>query len=92
MFSEGYYLHDLLEGKYADSLFFSCIVSSRYHTCLWAALLGIPFISVGTDPKCVSLSTIFGQEHHVEISSDLVQTIDHVIHHSDHYISKFLDT
>lgn len=75
---KGEYLSDLLNGEYDFSIQYSCVVSSRFHTCVWAALAGVPFISIGYDPKCISFSTQLGQEHRYEWSSDLTDVIGNV--------------
>ncbi|RAP37294.1 hypothetical protein DID80_04055 [Candidatus Marinamargulisbacteria bacterium SCGC AAA071-K20] len=83
---KGEYLEDLLEGRYDDNVVYSCIISSRYHTCLWAAAAGVPFISIGLDPKCVSLSILFGQEHRFSITEEIIDDIEHVCSQADKYI------
>jgi len=41
----------------------SCLISTRYHACVWAALHGIPFLTLGEDPKLRSLSESLKQEY-----------------------------
>lgn len=39
----------------------SVVVSMRYHACIWASLLGIPFIAWGDDPKLKNIAQQCGQ-------------------------------
>ena len=40
----------------------SCVISMRYHACVWAALHGIPFIALVKDDKLKAIAQTFGQE------------------------------
>ena len=41
----------------------SLLVAMRYHSCVWAALHGIPFIALAYDPKVLEIAKAFGQPY-----------------------------
>ncbi len=71
------------------------MVVMRYHAAIWAALNGIPFLAISTDPKLDSISKSLGQESYTidnnEFNLNLFNTkLNHIFELFDDYQDKLV--
>lgn len=66
-------------------------IGMRLHSCIWAALRGIPFVSISEDPKCISFAKSMNQLFIFNLGDDfekkLVEICLKLTQHREKYVS-----